>query len=97
MAERVAAQGVPADLANRVASLDALFSGLNVIEVATALDVRMVLTLGALLAEIPHSRPVSVVGTATDQALVDRLGLRRSSYEGPTGIVGALGDGAPGT
>jgi proteasome assembly chaperone (PAC2) family protein len=55
------------------------------------LDVSMVVTLGALLAEVPHNRPVSVVGTADDPLLRQRLDLRSSRYEGPTGIVGALG------
>jgi predicted ATP-grasp superfamily ATP-dependent carboligase len=49
-----------------------------------------VVTLGALLADVPHTRPVAVTGMASDQALVSRLGLSASSYEGPTGIVGVL-------
>ncbi|MCB1002768.1 MAG: PAC2 family protein [Acidimicrobiales bacterium] len=61
-------------------------------EVAQAFEAEIVVTLGALLAEVPHSRPVSVIGTAVDDALIDRLGLARSSYEGPTGIVGVLQD-----
>ena len=64
----------------------------QLVEVATALDVGLVITLGALLAEVPHTRPVSVIGTAVDDELIDRLGLARSSYEGPTGIVGVLQD-----
>ena len=47
-------------------------------------------TLGALLADVPHTRPVSVTGLTSDPALVARLGLAPSSYEGPTGIVGIL-------
>ncbi len=62
--------------------------------VARELDVSMVITLGALLAEVPHSRPVSVIGTADDDELIARLGLRRSTYQGPTGIVGVLTDAA---
>jgi predicted ATP-grasp superfamily ATP-dependent carboligase len=62
----------------------------QVVGVARALDARMVLTLGALLAEVPHTRPTSVIGTAQDSTLIDRLGLQRSTYEGPTGIVGVL-------
>lgn len=62
----------------------------QVIEVATTLGVEMVITLGSLLAEIPHSRPTSVIGSASDRAVVARLGLHRSTYEGPTGIVGVL-------
>ncbi|MCU1455536.1 MAG: hypothetical protein JWN46_3682 [Acidimicrobiales bacterium] len=61
-----------------------------VIEVAEALDVEMVVTLGALLAEVPHSRPTSVIGTADDPELVRELHLAPSSYEGPTGITGVL-------
>jgi predicted ATP-grasp superfamily ATP-dependent carboligase len=64
--------------------------------VAHQLQARLVLTLGALLADVPHSRPVSMVGTATNQALIDRFGLARSRYEGPTGIVGVLQDACEG-
>src|SRR3546814_16135283 len=52
----------------------------------------MVVTLGALLAEVPHSRPVNVVGTAYDESVVTRLGLPPSEYQGPTGILGVLHD-----
>jgi proteasome assembly chaperone (PAC2) family protein len=54
--------------------------------------VGLVLTLGALLADVPHSRPVQVTGTAADNDVIERLGLHRSRYEGPTGIVGVLHD-----
>ena len=46
--------------------------------------------MGALLADVAHTRPVRVTGTAADNELVQRLGLTRSTYEGPTGIVGVL-------
>ena len=59
-----------------------------VLGVAKALGVEMAITMGALLTDIPHTRPVRVTGTAADNDMVGRLGLRRSSYEGPTGIVG---------
>ena len=62
----------------------------NVVGVAEELQVELVLTLGALAAEVPHSRPVQVTGTGSDPALIEALGLRRSRYEGPTGIVGVL-------
>jgi proteasome assembly chaperone (PAC2) family protein len=52
----------------------------------------MVLTLGALLADVPHSRPVQLIGTATDPDIIARFDLQRSRYEGPTGIVGVLHD-----
>lgn len=62
----------------------------QVIEVATALECRLVLTLGALLAEVAHSRPTPVFGNAYDPELIERLHLEPSHYEGPTGIVGVL-------
>jgi proteasome assembly chaperone (PAC2) family protein len=64
----------------------------QLIGVAQRFDVSMVLTLGALLADVPHSRPVQLIGTATDQDIIDRFDLQRSRYEGPTGIVGVLHD-----
>jgi proteasome assembly chaperone (PAC2) family protein len=64
----------------------------QIVGVARELDVKMVVTLGALLADVPHRRPVSVIGTGADPALVQRFGLQRSRYEGPTGIVGCLND-----
>lgn len=63
-----------------------------VVDIAKSHRVGMVITLGALLADVPHSRPVQITGTAVDQALIERLGLFRSRYEGPTGIVGVLHD-----
>lgn len=67
------------------------FSSL-VVDVIRRYEVSFVLTLGALLADVPHSRPVQITGTAVDRDLVARLGLQRSRYEGPTGIVGVLHD-----
>jgi proteasome assembly chaperone (PAC2) family protein len=64
----------------------------SVVGAVRDLKVEMVISLGALLAEVPHSRPVKVTGTAADPELVARLGLQRSGYEGPTGIVGVLHD-----
>jgi len=61
-----------------------------IVEVAEALGTQLVVTLGALLADVPHTRPVSVTGLASDPVLISRLGLTRSTYEGPTGIVGVL-------
>jgi predicted ATP-grasp superfamily ATP-dependent carboligase len=54
--------------------------------------VELVVTLGSLLADIPHTRPSPVTGSASDEDLVKRLGLQASRYEGPTGIVGVLHD-----
>ncbi len=53
---------------------------------------QLVVTLGALLADTPHTRPIPVTGTATELELVDRLKLEQSTYEGPTGIVGVFQD-----
>jgi proteasome assembly chaperone (PAC2) family protein len=63
-----------------------------VLEAAERLGIEMVITLGALLADVPHTRPVPITGLATDPDLVERLNLQRSSYEGPTGIVGIVHD-----
>jgi predicted ATP-grasp superfamily ATP-dependent carboligase len=52
----------------------------------------LLVTLGAFLTDVPHSRAVPVVGSAEDEATADKLGLARSQYEGPTGIVGVLHD-----
>jgi proteasome assembly chaperone (PAC2) family protein len=59
---------------------------------AERLGVEMVITLGALLAEVAHTLPVPITGLASDEDLVARLDLQRSSYEGPTGIVGVVHD-----
>jgi predicted ATP-grasp superfamily ATP-dependent carboligase len=68
--------------------------GEQVMSIAGRHGSTMLLTLGALLADVPHSRPVQLMGTATDQAMIDRFDLQRSRYEGPTGIVGVLHDAA---
>lgn len=62
----------------------------SVIEVATVTQARLVVTLGALLADVPHSRPTAVFGTAYDPTVIEALSLESSRYEGPTGIVGVL-------
>jgi proteasome assembly chaperone (PAC2) family protein len=64
----------------------------ELIDYGKRLGVEMVLTLGALLAEAPHTRPVPVSGSVLDHELAERLGLEQSSYEGPTGIVGVFQD-----
>ncbi len=61
-------------------------------DLARDLGVELVVTLGALLADVPHTRPAPVTGAATDPQLVEELGLQLSRYEGPTGIVGVLLD-----
>jgi proteasome assembly chaperone (PAC2) family protein len=61
-----------------------------VADTARELDAHMVISLGALLADVPHSRPVPMTGIASDASLVERLGYEGSTYEGPTGVVGVL-------
>jgi len=63
-----------------------------VVGLAEELGIEMLITLGALLADVPHTRSAPVTGSATDKELVERLGLSASRYEGPTGIVGVLHD-----
>jgi predicted ATP-grasp superfamily ATP-dependent carboligase len=59
---------------------------------AQEFSVDLVITLGSLLADVPHTRPSPVTGSATDPELIDQLGLQASRYEGPTGMVGVLHD-----
>ena len=61
-----------------------------VLEVVERLDVKLVVTLGAMIAEVPHTRPPTITGSTTDAELGKLLRLDQPSYQGPTGIVGAL-------
>src|SRR6266513_217163 len=63
-----------------------------ILSAAERLGVEMIITLGALIADVAHTRPVPITGLASDPELVEQLGLSRSTYEGPTGIVGILHD-----
>ncbi|HEY1451619.1 MAG TPA: PAC2 family protein [Solirubrobacteraceae bacterium] len=65
------------------------FTG-HIVDLAEALGVQVVVSLGALLGDVPHTRPVTMSGHASDPALMERLGMQGSTYEGPTGIVGVL-------
>jgi predicted ATP-grasp superfamily ATP-dependent carboligase len=62
----------------------------GLVDLAEALGVQVVVSLGALLGDVPHTRPVAMSGHASDTALLERLGIQSSTYEGPTGIVGVL-------
>lgn len=53
---------------------------------------RFAISLGALLADVPHTRPSQVIGTSDDAAIIERYDLQQNKYEGPTGIVGVVGD-----
>src|SRR2546429_4772644 len=66
------------------------------VDLAEALGVQLVVSLGALLGDVPHTRPVALTGHTSDPSLSERLGIASSTYEGPTGIVGVLhGGGIP--
>jgi proteasome assembly chaperone (PAC2) family protein len=62
----------------------------HIVDLAEALGTQLVVTMGALLADVPHTQPVAITGLASDEALVTKLGLLETTYEGPTGIVGVL-------
>lgn len=57
-----------------------------------SIDVDQVMVLGALLADVPHTRPISVSRSAVDPATAEKYALAAPDYEGPTGIVGIFGD-----
>src|SRR4029453_13416094 len=59
-----------------------------VVGLAGDLGIELMITLGALLADVPHTRPAPVTGSATDEELVERLGLSASRYQGPPGVAG---------
>ena len=62
----------------------------QIVAIAEHFGCPMAISLGALLADVPHTRAVQVIGTASDDDLIERFDLERSRYEGPTGIVGVL-------
>lgn len=64
----------------------------EVVSIAHELGVGLAVSLGALLTDVPHTKPINVIGTASDPDLIRRLGLQRSGYEGPTGMIGVLHD-----
>ncbi len=66
----------------------------EILELCETLGVEMVITVGALLADVPHTRPVQVMGSTSDPTLTNELSLPPSRYEGPTGILGVLADSA---
>jgi predicted ATP-grasp superfamily ATP-dependent carboligase len=63
-----------------------------VLDLAEALGCQMVVSLGALLADVPHTRPVAITGLSSDETFNARLAVQPTTYEGPTGIVGVLHD-----
>ncbi|WP_323099932.1 PAC2 family protein [Intrasporangium sp. YIM S08009] len=63
---------------------------IELLELAQQLGVTTIVTLGALLADVPHTRPIPVTATAEDEAAMHRFDVEASRYEGPTGIVGVV-------
>jgi proteasome assembly chaperone (PAC2) family protein len=61
---------------------------------AQEVDASMLVSVGALLADVPHTRPIPVTASSQDRDLMARFDLEPSRYEGPTGIVGVLADAA---
>jgi proteasome assembly chaperone (PAC2) family protein len=64
----------------------------DLLDLADDLEVSLVITLGSLLADAPHTRPITVTGTGAHPNIADRLGVSVSKYEGPTGILGIIQD-----
>nr|WP_205849765.1 PAC2 family protein [Nakamurella flava] len=64
----------------------------ELLKIALEHEVSTVLSLGALLADVPHTRPIQVTGSAHDETTAERLNLTRSRYQGPTGISGVFQD-----
>ena len=64
----------------------------DLLDIADDCEVSLVVTLGSLLADTPHSRPITVTGTGAHPTIADRLGVSVSKYEGPTGILGIIQD-----
>ena len=69
----------------------------EILELTETLGVEMLITVGALLADVPHTRPIQVVGSTGDPTLASELSLPASRYEGPTGILGVLSEAALGS
>jgi proteasome assembly chaperone (PAC2) family protein len=65
----------------------------DLLDLADDLEVSLIITLGSLLADTPHTRPISVTGTGAHPSIAARLGVSVSKYEGPTGILGIIQDG----
>ena len=66
----------------------------ELLDLADDLEVSLVVTLGSLLADSPHTRPITVTGTSAHPNMANRLGVSVSKYEGPTGILGVIQDGS---
>jgi len=67
------------------------FAG-DILDLADDLEIDMVITLGSMLADTPHTRPITVSGSGAHPEIAQRLGVEISKYEGPTGILGVIQD-----
>jgi proteasome assembly chaperone (PAC2) family protein len=65
----------------------------DILDLADDLEVSLIVSLGSLLADVPHTRPITVTGTGAHPSIANRLGVSVSKYEGPTGILGIIQDG----
>ena len=65
----------------------------DILDLADDLEVSLIVSLGSLLADVPHTRPITVTGTGANPSIAHRLGVSVSKYEGPTGILGIIQDG----
>jgi proteasome assembly chaperone (PAC2) family protein len=65
----------------------------DLLDLADDLEVSLIVSLGSLLADTPHTRPITVTGTGAHPSIANRLGVSVSKYEGPTGILGIIQDG----
>jgi len=65
----------------------------DILDLADDLEVSLIVSLGSLLADVPHTRPITVTGTGAHPSIAHRLGVSVSKYEGPTGILGIIQDG----
>ncbi len=65
----------------------------EILDLADDLEVEMVITIGSMLADTPHTRPITVSGSGAHPDIAKRLGVEISKYEGPTGILGVIQDG----
>jgi proteasome assembly chaperone (PAC2) family protein len=64
----------------------------DLLDLADDLEVQRIITLGSMLADAPHSRPITVTGSGAHPEIAKRLGVEVSRYEGPTGILGVIAD-----
>lgn len=65
----------------------------EILDIADDLETSMIITIGAMLSDSPHTRPIRILATTSNPSIGSRLDLQPSNYQGPTGIIGAIQDG----